>query len=55
MEGVVEGSRLADVRYLSQVADLRHDINRLTLQYFGGSYEVDEQRQTIRFTYKITN
>ena len=55
MEGVVEGSPLADVRNLSQEADLRHDINRLTLQYFGGSYEVDEQRQTIRFTYKITN
>lgn len=49
-EGHIEGSSLADPRNRSQETSLRHDINRLTLQYFGGSYQVTEERQTIDFT-----
>ena len=54
-EGTVSGSPLADVRYCSQETDLRHSINRLTLEYFGGSYQVDEEQQTIRFELRIKN
>ncbi|MGN0049045.1 MAG: histidine kinase dimerization/phospho-acceptor domain-containing protein [Bacteroides sp.] len=52
-EGTVKGSPLADVRNCNQETDLRHSINRLTLEYFGGSYRVEEETQAIRFEFKI--
>lgn len=37
----IEGSPLADANRENQESALRHSINRLTLEYFGGSYKVD--------------
>lgn len=50
LQGVVEQSPLADATRQTQESGLRHDINRLTLQYFGGSYQVDEEAGSIRFS-----
>lgn len=52
-EGTIKGSPLADVRNCNQETDLRHSINRLTLEYFGGSYRVEEEQQTIHFALRV--
>ena len=52
-EGTIKGSPLADVRNCNQETDLRHSINRLTLEYFGGSYRVEEEEQTIHFEFRV--
>lgn len=50
----VENSPLADSLYAGQETSLRHDINRLLLKHFGGTYQVIPDAQagpTILFTY----
>ena len=46
----MEHSPLADPTRQTQESHLRHDVNRLTLQHFGGSYQVDEEQGSIRFS-----
>ena len=48
----VEGSPLADANRENQESALRHSINRLTVEYFHGSYEVDFHRQLITVIFK---
>lgn len=50
LQGIVEHSPLADPTRQTQESHLRHDVNRLTLQHFGGSYQVDEEQGCIRFS-----
>ncbi len=50
LQGIVEHSPLADPTRQTQESHLRHDVNRLTLQHFGGSYQVDEEQGSIRFS-----
>lgn len=47
LELVVEGSPLADRNRENQESLLRHQINRLTLEYFGGSYATDFEHRII--------
>ncbi len=50
----ISNSPLADPEFNSQKVSIRHDINRLLLQHFGGNYNItsDEQGQpVIIFTY----
>lgn len=49
-------SPLADERFTSQEIYIRHEINRLLLEYFGGSYKVQAnagEKPTILFTYPL--
>ena len=49
-------SPLADERFTSQEVYIRHEINRLLLEYFGGSYKVQAnagEKPTILFTYPL--
>ena len=55
LQGIVEHSPLADPARQTQESRLRHDINRLTLQRFGGSYQVDEEQGSIRFSVGVKN
>ena len=50
LQGVVENSPLADPERKTQESGLRHDINRMTLHFFGGSYQVDEVKGSIHFS-----
>lgn len=53
---VINNSPLADPDFLSQEVSIRHDINRLLLAHFGGSYAVQEdapEGSTIVFTYPL--
>ena len=45
----IVNSPLADPEFISQKVSIRHDINRLLLEHFGGSYIVstDEQGRTV--------
>lgn len=47
---VVDNSPLANLEGENQENTLRHDINRLTLNYFGGSYEVDYELDRVSVT-----
>ena len=49
----VVGSPLARAEEQNQRRSLRHRINQLTLQHFGGSYKVDLATQTIMFSYPM--
>lgn len=52
----ISNSPLADPEFNSQKVSIRHDINRLLLLHFGGSYNItpDEQgRPVINFTYPL--
>ncbi len=52
----ISNSPLTDPEFNSQKVSIRHDINRLLLQHFGGSYNItsDEQgRPVIIFTYPL--
>lgn len=49
LQGTVQGSPLADAACRNQETNLRHQINRLTLMHFGGSYAVDEKQGLLRF------
>lgn len=53
----INNSPLADPTYLSQEVSIRHDINRLLLEHFGGTYHVWEQSPegpTVVFTYPLS-
>ncbi len=50
LQGEVEQSPLSDPARQTQESRLCHDINRLTLQHFGGYYQVDEEQKRIRFS-----
>lgn len=47
LELAIEGSPLADRSRENQESSLRHQINRLTLGYFGGSYATDFDHRVI--------
>lgn len=51
LHATVTGSPLARAEEQNQRRSLRHRINRLTLQHFGGSYEVDLKKQMVSFSY----
>lgn len=53
----ISNSPLADPAFLSQEVSIRHDINRLLLEHFGGSYVVAPdapEGPTIVFTYPLS-
>ncbi|MEG2126439.1 MAG: HAMP domain-containing sensor histidine kinase [Bacteroides sp.] len=53
----INNSPLADPQNFSQEVSIRHDINRLLLEHFGGSYTVmagAPEGPTILFTYPLT-
>ena len=47
-----EGRPLVDANLENQESALRHSINRLTVEYFHGSYEMDFHRQLITVIFK---
>lgn len=47
LELAIEGSPLADLSRENQESNLRHNINRLTLAYFGGSYNADYEHRVV--------
>lgn len=50
----VANSPLADKKHTSQETSIRHDINRLLLKHFGGTYQIitdDTTAPTVLFTY----
>lgn len=50
----VTNSPLADKKHASQETSIRHDINRLLLKHFGGTYQIitdDTTAPTVLFTY----
>ena len=52
----ISNSPLADPEFNSQEVSIRHDINRLLLQHFGGSYNItadEQERPVINFTYPL--
>ena len=51
----VKGSPLAKADELNMRRNLRHQINQLTLAYFGGSYQLDLNTRTINLTYPLKN
>lgn len=53
LHATVVGSPLARTEEQNQRRSLRHKINQLTLQYFGGHYEVDLKMQTVKFSYPL--
>lgn len=50
----IDNSPLADPAFLSQEVSIRHDINRLLLAHFGGTYTVTTDAPTIVFTYPLS-
>lgn len=53
----INNSPLADPEFLSQETSIRHDINRLLLKHFGGTYTVTPdalEGPTIVFTYPLS-
>lgn len=54
----VINSPLADKQYSGQEVSIRHDINRLLLKHFGGSYQIIADASagpTLLFTYPVLN
>lgn len=54
----ISNSPLADRTFVSQETIIRHDINRLLLKHFGGTYQVNDKAPEgpeIVFTYPITS
>lgn len=53
----IENSPMADIKFTSSKVSIRHKINQLFFEYFGGSYEVKEAFESkasdIIFTYPI--
>lgn len=50
----IDNSPLADPAFLSQEVSIRHDINRLLLAHFGGTYTATTDAPTIVFTYPLS-
>lgn len=58
LEFVVANSPLMDKEYKSEESEMRHDINRMTLTYFGGTYQLlpkESAGPTVQFTYPIAD
>ena len=55
LELAIEGSPLADRNRENQESILRHQINRLTLEYFGGSYATDFDHRVISVIFSKPN
>ena len=51
----VKDSPLAKADEQNMRRNLRHQINQLTLAYFGGSYQLDLNTRTISITYPLKN
>lgn len=50
----ITNSPLADRELQTQKTEIRHNINRLTIEYFGGNYAIDPEESAITFTYPYT-
>lgn len=55
LHATVVGSPLARAEEQNQRRNLRHKINQLTLEYFGGSYQVDLAAQLVKFSYPMSS
>lgn len=50
----ITNSPLADRELQTQKTEIRHNINRLTIEYFGGNYAIAPEESAITFTYPYT-